>query len=223
MRAEREGHPSPHAVQTEGSPGASRKHGAQGATGESGEDRPAYRINPGAPSGDVELGVRAPRGTPHGHGGDCIREAETGRETAPGGALARPARDRGTGAATGGCVLAAHQRSRNRRGTGVGGLCDAGARGERVSYAEARPGIAPGLPSAGGARRGPCIVLLDRLRDVLGAGADPSPTGWIAEWPPRAGGLAWHPNGNHLSAKRGWDEDGTGESQYTPTRDRKST
>src|ERR1017187_200041 len=85
MRAEREGHPSPHAVQTEGSPGASGKHGAPEAAGESGEDRPAYRIHPGAPSGDVELGVRAPRGTPRGPGGDCIREAEAGRETAPGG------------------------------------------------------------------------------------------------------------------------------------------
>src|ERR1019366_5189569 len=97
MRAEREGHPPPHAVQTEGSPGASGKYGAPGAAGESGEDRPADRSDPGAPSGDVELGVRAPRGTSPGHGGDRVREAEAGRETAPGGALARSARDRGTG------------------------------------------------------------------------------------------------------------------------------
>ena len=67
MRAERERHPRPHAVQTEGSLGASRKHGEQGTAGESGEDRPAYRIDPGASSGDVELGVRAPRGTSRGH------------------------------------------------------------------------------------------------------------------------------------------------------------
>src|ERR1035441_10755192 len=96
MRAEREGHPPPHAVKTEGPPGASRKHGAQGAADESGEDRPADRSDPGAPSGNVELGVRAPRGTSPGHGGDRVREAEAGRETAPGGALARSARDRGT-------------------------------------------------------------------------------------------------------------------------------
>src|ERR1035437_4596157 len=63
MRAERERHPRPHAVQTESSFRASAKHGAQGTAGESGENRPAYRIDPGAPSGDVELGVRAPRGT----------------------------------------------------------------------------------------------------------------------------------------------------------------
>src|ERR1017187_2079850 len=51
-----------------------------------------------------------------------------------------------------------------------------------------------------------------------GAGADPSSASRIAEWPPRAGGLAWHPNGNHLSAKSGWDETGTGESQHSPAR-----
>ena len=132
--------------------------------------------------------------------GDCVGEEEAGRETTPGGALARPARDRGVGAPTGRRVPAAHQRRRNRCGTGVGGLRDAGTRGERVPHVEARSGVAPGLPSPGGARRGPRVVLLDRLRDVLGAGADPSSTGRIAEWPPRVGGVAWHPNGDHLSA-----------------------
>src|ERR1035441_3595526 len=115
MRAEGERHPRPHAVQTESSFGASAKHGAQGTAGESGEDRPAYRIDPGAPSGDVELSgyaelvVRAPRGTCRDRGGDLVREPEAGRGTAPGGALARPARDRGTGAETGGSVFAAHR------------------------------------------------------------------------------------------------------------------
>src|ERR1051326_306635 len=218
MRAEREGHPRPHAVQTEGSPGASAKHRAQPTAGESGEDRPAYRIDPGAPSRDVELGVRAPRGTSCGPGRDNFREAKAGRKTAPGGALACPARDRGVGAATGGGVLTAYQRSWNRRRTGGGGLCNAGARGERVSHVEAWSGIAAALPSAGGARRGPCIILLDCLRDVLGAGADPSSTGRIAEWAPRVGGAARHPNGNHLSAKSGWDETGTGESQHSTIR-----
>src|ERR1019366_1078597 len=172
----------------------------------------------GAPSGDVALGVRAPRGTSRGNGGDRSGEPEAGREAAPGGALACPARDPGTGAATGGCVPAAHQRGRNRRGAGLGGLCDVGARGERVSHAEAGSGVASGLPSPGGARRGPCLVLLDRLCDVLGAGADPSSTGRIAEWTPRIGGIARHPNGNHLSAQGGWHETGVGASEYSSAR-----
>src|ERR1039458_1691885 len=218
MRAEREGHPRPHAVPTESSLGPSAKRGAPGTAGESGEDRPAYRIGPGAPAGAVEWGVRALRGTSRGNGGDCAGEEEAGRQAAPGRALACPTGDRGTVAATGRCVPASHQRGRNRRGASVGGLCDVGARGERVPHAEARSGVAPGLPSPGGARRGPCVVLLDRLRDVLGAGADPSSTGRIAEWPPRVGGVAWHPNGNHLSAQGGWDETGTGASQHSPTR-----
>src|ERR1035437_8260359 len=54
MRAEGERHPRPHAVQTESSFGASAKHGAQGTAGESGEDRPAYRIDPGA---QIETGL----------------------------------------------------------------------------------------------------------------------------------------------------------------------
>jgi hypothetical protein len=69
--------------------------------------------------------VCAPRGTSRpcrSHGGERVREPEAGSETAPGGALACPAGDRGTGAASGRGVLAAHQRSRNRRGTGMGGL-----------------------------------------------------------------------------------------------------
>src|ERR1017187_1223538 len=216
MRAEGERHSRPHAVQTESSLAASREHGEQGAAGEAAEDRPAHRLDPGASSGDVELGVRAPRGTSRGHhGGDGVGEEEAGRETAPGGALARPARNRGVGAATGRRVPAAHQRGRNRCGAGVGGLCDAGTRGERVPHVEARSGIAPGLPSPGGTRRGPRVVLLDRLCDVLGAGADSSSTGWIAEWPPRVGGVAWRPNGDHLSAKGGWGEAGTGAGQHS--------
>ena len=152
----------------------------------------------------------------------CVRREELpaaeSPAAAPGSALARPAGDRRTGPATGRRVPASHQRGRNRRGAGLGGLRDAGARGERVSHAEARSGVASGLPSPGGACRSPCLVLLDRLRDVLDAGADASSTRRIAEWPPRVGGVAWHPNGNDLFAKSGWDEAGTGESQYSPIR-----
>ena len=123
-----------------------------------------------------------------------------------------------TGATTGRRIPASHQRCRNRRCPGLGGLRDVGACGECVSHAEARSGVASGVPSPGGARRSPCLVLLDRLRAVLDAGADASATRRIAEWPPRTGGVAWHSNGNDLFAKSGWDEVGTGKSQYSPIR-----
>src|ERR1039458_5515857 len=60
MRAEREGHPRPHAVQTESSLGPSAKRGAPGTAGESGEDRPAYRIDPGAPGSIRYAGRSSP-------------------------------------------------------------------------------------------------------------------------------------------------------------------
>jgi len=82
---------------------------------------------------------------PAANGLDRAGEEEAGREAAPGGALAHPARDRGIGAPTGRRVPAAHQRRRNRCGTGMKGLCDAGTRGERVPHSEARSGVVPGL------------------------------------------------------------------------------
>ncbi len=45
-----------------------------------------------------------------------------------------------------------------------------------------------------------------------------SSTGRIAERPSCIGGDAWHPNGYHLSAQGGWDETGTGASEYSPIR-----
>jgi hypothetical protein len=68
----------------------------------------------------------------------------------------------------------------------------------------------------GDALRVACEVLEHMLRAAKGAFA--ASTRRIAERPPRAGGVAWHPNGNHRSAQGGWNETGTGESQYSHTR-----
>ena len=47
----------------------------------------ADRIDPGTPSGGVELGVRAPRGTSRKRSGDRLKKQEAARQAVSGGAL----------------------------------------------------------------------------------------------------------------------------------------